>query len=122
MVELEEQLERNNEFWETDNPLEGEEREGKMQLRRDSKKLRQLRQELDGLWYERIRLGAEGTFSRTSIIVITKYRLTSIVHVDAVVDAVELKFGSQIIRSYSGMLSAFIHVRTIGVQTWSQMN
>jgi hypothetical protein len=71
MVELEEQLERNNEFWETDNHLDETnvtEREGKLKLRSDSKKLKRLRQELDGLWYERIRLSAEGIFSCESLV------------------------------------------------------
>ncbi|KAM0753076.1 hypothetical protein T439DRAFT_323690 [Meredithblackwellia eburnea MCA 4105] len=76
--------------------LEGEERWLKDRVRTERRKLKQLRDELTDLWWERLRLGAEGVF--------------------AVYDVLELETGSEAIRSWSGLTSAAI----LFSQTWQE--
>lgn len=62
VAKLEERLDT-FEYWEAGEDKVGEETRLRDKVRRDRRKLKKLRGELNGLWWERLRLTADGVFS-----------------------------------------------------------
>jgi hypothetical protein len=114
-IRLEERLET-YEYWEGGEEKVAEEKRLRERVRNERRKLKKLREELNELWWERLRLFAEAVFSSAFVSSWMRDRdegareLTSfLAHRSfAAYDVLELQAGSEAIKSWAGLTSAGI--------------